>query len=374
MLSVRRLHKSYPPRQPGGATVHALQDVSFEVGRGEFFTLLGPSGCGKSTTMQAIAGLETPTSGTIEMSGTAVYCSERRLLVPPNRRHIGMVFQSYAIWPHMTVFDNVAFPLVHGVKKTDAGEVKKRVMEALDLVKLAAFADRPSPHLSGGQQQRVALARALVHRPDLLLLDEPLSNLDAKLRDTMRIEIRHLVKSLGITTVFVTHDQLEAMSMSDTVVLMRGGRIVQQGTPRDVFLHPKTAFTADFMGRSNLLRVVVSGRGVRASFGELAASPPSELADGAAAVLVVRTTAIQVRPAGDATPIDGTEFEGRVVESHYLGDFIEAVIDMNGCELHAAVDPFLRLEPGQRVRVGLRPDLCVVVPPDDTVVAATAAP
>jgi iron(III) transport system ATP-binding protein len=232
----------------------------FDVAKGDFFTLLGPSGCGKSTTLQCIAGLESPDEGEIEMDGELVLCTRRKLLVPANRRNIGMIFQSYAIWPHMTVFDNVAFPLVHGQHQVRGIDVKRRVMRALDMVQLADYAERPSPHLSGGQQQRVALARALVHEPRLLLLDEPLSNLDAKLRDAMRVELRLLVKALGITTVFVTHDQLEAMSMSDQIALMRSGKVVQLGPPREVYLRPNSAFTADFMGRSNMIAGVLTSQ------------------------------------------------------------------------------------------------------------------
>jgi iron(III) transport system ATP-binding protein len=374
MLSIRNLRKSYAPRQPGAPVVHAIDGISFEVAQGEFFTLLGPSGCGKSTTLQSIAGLETPTSGTIEMDGKAVYCSERQVLVPANRRNLGMVFQSYAIWPHMTVFDNVAFPLVHGPRKTDSAEVRKRVMRSLDLVKLADFADRPSPHLSGGQQQRVALARALVHEPAVLLLDEPLSNLDAKLRDIMRIEIRQMVKSLGITTIFVTHDQLEAMSMSDTVLLMRSGRIVQRGTPREVFLQPTSAFTADFMGRSNLVPARVCEGGVETSFGMVPCPTPTSLAKGASALLVVRPHAIELRESGDPSPLTGAVFEGRVRQSHFLGDVIEAEIALGDCLLRAAVEPYLHLAPDDRVRIGLRADRCVVVPPDDVSKASAYAP
>lgn len=372
MLSVRQLCKTYPARLPTAAPVQVLSDISFEVAKGDFFTLLGPSGCGKSTTMQCIAGLETPTSGTIEMGGRAVYCSQRQVMVQANRRKLGMVFQSYAIWPHMSVFDNVAFPLVHGPARTDAGEVKRRVMEVLDLIKLAHLADRPSPHLSGGQQQRVALARALVHHPDLLLLDEPLSNLDAKLRDDMRVEIRRLVKALGITTLFVTHDQLEAMSMSDTVTLLRAGRIEQQGTPRDVFLHPQTAFTANFMGRSNLIPVRVEGAGVRAGFGHLPCPAPAQLQPGDSAVLVIRNTAIEVIPNAMAQAPHSDTHVGRVLESHYLGDSIELVIDLSGSRIVAAVDPFMTLPVGSDVWVRLRADRCVVVPDDPSVRGAAA--
>ncbi|MEO8856638.1 MAG: ABC transporter ATP-binding protein, partial [Burkholderiaceae bacterium] len=250
VLTVEALSKVYA--SSAGPSAPALDGVSFEVGEGEFFTLLGPSGCGKTTTLQCIAGLEEPSGGRITMGGQTVFSTDPKVLVPANRRDLGMVFQSYAIWPHMTVFDNVAFPLIHGPRKAAKSDIPARVHEALARVQLDHLADRPAPMLSGGQQQRVALARALVHAPRLLLLDEPLSNLDAKLRDLMRGELRSLVKSLGITTIFVTHDQVEAMSMSDRVALMRDGRIAQLGAPRDIYLKPTSAFTASFLGHSNM--------------------------------------------------------------------------------------------------------------------------
>src|SRR5437764_9623603 len=223
------------------------------VERGQFFTLLGPSGCGKTSTLRCIAGLETPTSGSIEIDSRVVYASASRTFVPPHRRYLGMVFQSYAIWPHMTVFDNVAFPLVHGAHKQPRKTVEEKVMRALSLVQLEHVASRPAPMLSGGQQQRVALARAIASEPAVLLLDEPLSNLDAKLREDMRQEIKTLVRRLHTTTLYVTHDQLEALSMSDRVALLNDGVIVQEGAPRDVYLHPADAFAANFLGRTNLL-------------------------------------------------------------------------------------------------------------------------
>ena len=232
---------------------------------GQFYTLLGPSGCGKTSTLRCIAGLETPTSGSIEIDSTVVYASASRTLIPPHKRNIGMVFQSYAIWPHMTVFDNVAFPLVHGARKQPRKIVEDKVMRALALVQLDALASRPAPMLSGGQQQRVALARAIASEPAVLLLDEPLSNLDARLREDMRHEIKTLVRRLETTTLYVTHDQLEALSMSDRVALVNNGAIVQEGAPRDVYLRPADAFAANFLGRTNLLegRVLDVGRGHR---------------------------------------------------------------------------------------------------------------
>jgi ABC-type Fe3+/spermidine/putrescine transport system ATPase subunit len=234
MLRVLDLHLSY---QSKNGPVNAVRGVSFTVQQGQFYTLLGPSGCGKTSTLRSIAGLETPTRGEIEIGTTVVYSSANRMLVPTHKRDIGMVFQSYAIWPHMTVFDNIAFPLLHGSHNVPKNQVRDRVMRVLSLVQLQGLADRPAPDLSGGQQQRVALARAIAKEPQVLLLDEPLSNLDAKLREDMRHEIKDLVRRLATTTLYVTHDQLEALSMSDTVALMKDGVVVQEGNPRDLYLH-----------------------------------------------------------------------------------------------------------------------------------------
>src|SRR5262245_24174892 len=239
-LEVRNLVKRF-------GKVTAVDRVSFKVEKGEVVTLLGPSGCGKTTTLRMVAGFEKPNGGEVEIAGRVVVSTDRRINVAPERRDIGMVFQSYAIWPHMTVFENVAFPL--NVRRRQGEELKRRVEEALELVGLANFSDRPAILLSGGQQQRVSLARALVYSPSILLLDEPLSNLDAKLREQMRIEIKRLQQQLGFTVLFVTHDQIEAMSLSTRLALMNQGRIEQIGGPQDVYEHPQTPFVEDFLGR-----------------------------------------------------------------------------------------------------------------------------
>ena len=239
-LEVRNLVKIF-------GKLTAVDNVSFKVEQGEVVTLLGPSGCGKTTTLRMVAGFEKPNAGEVEIAGRVVVATNRRINVPPERRGIGMVFQSYAIWPHMTVFENVAFPL--NVRRVNRQEIKRRVEETLDLVGLANFSDRPAILLSGGQQQRVSLARALVYSPSVLLLDEPLSNLDAKLREQMRIEIKRLQQQLGFTVLFVTHDQIEAMSLSTRLALMHQGRIEQIGGPQEVYEHPQTPFVEDFLGR-----------------------------------------------------------------------------------------------------------------------------
>ncbi|HTN70712.1 MAG TPA: ABC transporter ATP-binding protein [Methylomirabilota bacterium] len=239
-LEVRNLVKTF-------GKVTAVDDVSFRVEQGEVVTLLGPSGCGKTTTLRIVAGFEKPNGGEVEIAGRLVVSTSKGIAVAPEKRDIGMVFQSYAIWPHMTVFENVAFPL--RVRHANREKIKRRVEETLDLVGLGSFSDRPAILLSGGQQQRVSLARALVYSPSVLLLDEPLSNLDAKLREQMRIELKRLQERISVTVLFVTHDQIEAMSLSTRLALMNQGRIEQIGTPQDVYENPQTPFAEDFLGR-----------------------------------------------------------------------------------------------------------------------------
>ena len=241
---------------------HAAVDaIDLEVHTGEFLTLLGPSGCGKTTTLRMVAGLEQNSSGRIAIGEEIVSDAQERFFMPPERRRLGMVFQSYAIWPHMTVFDNVAYPL--RIRRRPAAEIKERVTKALKLVEMEPYADRPAPALSGGQQQRVAIARALVFEPQVLLLDEPLSNLDARLRTQTGDEFRALQKRLGITSLYVTHDQGEAMALSDRVVVMHSGKILQIGAPEEIYRRPKTRAVAEFFGAPNVLEahVVNAARG-----------------------------------------------------------------------------------------------------------------
>jgi ABC-type Fe3+/spermidine/putrescine transport system ATPase subunit len=229
-------------------TARAVDRIALEIRRGHVFTLLGPSGCGKTTTLRMIAGLERPNEGRIVYAGRTIADAERNLFVPPHKRNMGMVFQSYAIWPHMTVFENVAYPLqLRGLARQT---IRERVEKVLRLVGLEALADRPSPDLSGGQQQRVALSRALVYEPDLLLLDEPFSNLDARLRQQMRVEVKLLQQQLGITVLFVTHDQVEALSMSDEIAVMNQGHVEQVGPPSELYDHPASEFVRDFLGQT----------------------------------------------------------------------------------------------------------------------------
>jgi iron(III) transport system ATP-binding protein len=243
-IVIDRISKKY-------GDIAALHEVSLTAKAGEFVTLLGPSGCGKTTTLRSIAGLERPDTGRIVIEGREVFSQQGSLFLPPEKRDLGMVFQSYAIWPHMTVFQNVAYGLV--AKRTPKAEIARRVEKALDMVGLAGYEQRPATKLSGGQQQRVALARSLVGEPRVLLLDEPLSNLDAKLRERMRVELKQLQRRMGLTAIYVTHDQAEALALSDRIIVMNGGRIVQQGDSRNVYREPNDRFVVDFVGQANFV-------------------------------------------------------------------------------------------------------------------------
>jgi iron(III) transport system ATP-binding protein len=255
MLTVSDLAKSFVT--PDGA-VKAVDGVSFSIAPAQCYALLGPSGCGKTTILRCVAGLEQPEQGAIAIAGRVV--SDRDVFIPVHERSIGMVFQSYAIWPHLDVFDNVAYPLEVARPRVAPAEIEKRVTDVLALVGMQAMARRPATRLSGGQQQRVALARAIVRRPSLLLLDEPLSNLDARLRDSMRRELATLIRQIGITALFVTHDQVEALALADRVAVMADGRIVQEGAPADIYDRPASLFVARFLGAANVLAGRVEAR------------------------------------------------------------------------------------------------------------------
>jgi iron(III) transport system ATP-binding protein len=245
----------------GGRYVDALQDVSLKVERGTFFVLVGDSGSGKTTLLRSIAGLETPDSGRIELRGALVFSGEKQICVTPQERGVGMVFQSYAIWPHLTVYQNVALPLTRGRFRLPRNEVEARVRNALAVVGLSGFEQRPAPNLSGGQQQRVALARALAVSSSMLLMDEPLSNLDARLREEVRSQIRAIAKQYETTVLYVTHDQVEALAVADRMALMRGGSILQEGTPEDLYDQSRSREVAEFFGPLNLLEGEVIGNG-----------------------------------------------------------------------------------------------------------------
>jgi ABC-type Fe3+/spermidine/putrescine transport system ATPase subunit len=308
-------------------SVLAVDHISFTVQPGEVFTLLGPSGCGKSTTLRLVAGLEQPEDGTLQLRGKTIVSAAERLCLPPERRNMGMVFQSYAIWPHMTVFENVAFPLQ--LRRWSKHKIQEAVSHILGVVGLDGLESRPATMLSGGQQQRVALARALVYNPDILLLDEPLSNLDAKLREHMRDELRSLQRRLGIAVLFVTHDQSEAMALSDRVAVMNAGHIEQVGSPMEVYERPATAFVRDFLGRAITLECTVQRDGSRCWL-ELAAAPASSIAmagdrlepyaAGSAVHVACRPEDLQLAPPGSGS---ANAFRATIEEVLYLGERLE---------------------------------------------------
>jgi len=347
--------KIYPARG-GSGEVMAVDHVFIEIEQGELVTLLGPSGCGKTTTLRLIAGFEFPTQGTISLDGKVINDE------PPHKRDMSMVFQSYAIFPHLSVYENMAYGL--NVQRLPKNEVRERVAKAMDLVELTGLENRAPNQLSGGQQQRVALARALVMEPKVLLMDEPLSNLDAKLREQMRTEIRRIQKRLGITSVYVTHDQVEAMTLSDRIVVMNDGKIEQVGTPTEIYRRPLTRFVADFIGRANFVestvRDVLDGHLVVEAFGATmtVAAPIGTFKKGQPALLVVRPEMVEIdQPQG--------QVEGVVRIVNYLGNVVEYDIEVNGQLLalvendprHTVVHP-----EGATVRLRFLEDCLYVLP------------
>jgi len=363
MLSVRALCTEYPAAH--GPSVKAVREVSFEVPQGNLFTLLGPSGCGKTTTLRSIAGLEKPTSGEIAVGGRVVYSSDRKVFVAPNRRNFGMVFQSYAIWPHMTVFENVAFPLEVGGRKAGRTQIREKVERVLAAVALEEFIDREATRLSGGQQQRLALARALVMEPQLLLLDEPMSNLDAKLRERMRFELKRLQRELRLTTVYVTHDQAEALALSHAIAVMNEGRIVQVGTPREIYERPCNRFVADFVGATNFVAGTVAGTDgeeghyrVGTDLGELRAWSGETLAAREQVTLSVRPEDVEL---SEARPEGANVREGLVEAKVFLGDSVHFQVKVGGRTLLASVHPSLRTPIGNPIFLRIDPEKCVAI-------------
>jgi iron(III) transport system ATP-binding protein len=318
----------------------AVDDLTMDFEKGTLTTLLGPSGCGKTTTLRCIAGLEKPDRGVISIDEATVFSKDTN--VPPEKRKVGIVFQSYAIWPHMTVFDNIAFPLK--IRHASRQEIDQKVKKVMDLVRLTGLSDRPATQVSGGQQQRIALARALVFDPELLLLDEPLSNLDTSLRDIVRVEVREIQKSLGITTIYVTHDQVEALSISDKVVVLSAGKIMGVGTPREIYTRPQNEFIASFVGKANMLS------------GTITSMPGTPIARSGESLVIVETKvgevrchlhgAVQVKegdkamvtikPENVVVSADGRQpygpntFPGRVELTSYLGGFSEVIVSIGG--------------------------------------------
>jgi ABC-type Fe3+/spermidine/putrescine transport system ATPase subunit len=344
--------------------VRAADQVTLDVQRGEVFTLLGPSGCGKTTTLRIIAGLETADAGEVRIGDRLVVSPQARVFLPPHKRNIGMVFQSYAIWPHMSVFENVAYPL--RVRRMRGADVRRRVDAMLESVHLAPLARKPAHLLSGGEQQRVAFARALVAEPSLLLLDEPFSNLDAKLREQMRIQVKDLLdRHREVTVLFVTHDQSEALSLSDRIGVVSAGRLEQVGAPREVYESPATPFVRDFLGRTILFRAAVDGDGAgRRVIARLLdqhdagveVERPSRWAGGpGAGLLAVRPEDVELRPWDDGA-VPGSTIPGEVVGLTFVGDHVECDIGVGSpTPVRLRADRDARLERGQRVALVLRP-------------------
>ena len=352
MLQVNNLKKS---SSTDHGPVPAVQDLSFQMRDGEFLTLLGPSGCGKTTTLRCVAGLENPDFGEVLIEGRTVYSSRERITVPTEKREIGMVFQSYAIWPHMNVFENVAFPLKTG-KKIKRSEIEQRVRESLKLVQMEDLIDRPSTQLSGGQQQRVALARALVKRPRLLLLDEPLSNLDAKLREDMRIEIRDVVNKLGLSVLYVTHDQAEALAMSDRIFVMQKGRVLQEGTPVEIYTKPTSEFVANFIGSANLFEGELLSRSgdqgcIKTRQGQLTCLLASGLREGDRVLISARPEEIRIYK--DAPPEQTNLFSGTIAKVTFLGDSLDCRIAVDHHVVRAKLLPEISYKEGESVYVQL---------------------
>ena len=359
-MRLEHLSKTYP-----GSAVRAVNDLSLDVYEGEIITLLGPSGCGKSTTLRMVAGLEDPDEGSIHFGDREIVVVSKGIKIPPDKRNLGMVFQSYAIWPHMTVEENVAFPLK--MRKVRGQELKKRVSDVLELVGLPGLEKRPGPLLSGGQQQRVALARALVNDPSVLLLDEPFSNLDAKLREQMRIEVKQLQARVNIAILFVTHDQIEALSLSQRIALMELGVIQQMGAPRLLYEEPANEFVRDFVGKTVLFRgrvrtgnpsgqvsVAIDGAPDCVVFGR--SYEPSGIPEGRAVFIGVRPEDVDVTAATAAEPPSGM-LAGTVTTALFIGERTEYQVDVD--EQRQIIVYGNRRDPvpeGGRVWLKLRPE------------------
>jgi iron(III) transport system ATP-binding protein len=367
-VSIRGLVKRF-----GSAT--AVADLDLDIAAGEFVTLLGPSGCGKTTTLRCLAGLEVPTSGEVSIGKNIVYSGERSVFVPPDKRGIGMVFQSYALWPHMSVRGNVGYPLK--LAKVAKPERNERVADMLERVHLADRVDDAAVALSGGQQQRVALARAMVNRPQVLLFDEPLSNLDVKLRQSMRAQIRELHDEMGTTSVYVTHDQEEAIALADRVVVMDAGRILQVGTPQHLYTRPESAFVADFMGFQNILpATVVSADSddmlieVDGTDARLRVADGGRRAPGSTLLVAFRASHVEVAPrTGDAAGSDA--LVARIERVTYLGSSTRVLVGVKGVRIRTQLDENDRgrfgpddLVAGREVTVRISHDHIVALPRD----------
>ena len=364
MLTIQGLTKEFRYREE---MIQALDGVDLDVAAGEFFVLLGPSGCGKTTMLRSIAGLERPDHGTIAIDGEMVFAPGRGGFVPPERRPIGMVFQSYAIWPHMNVHEKLAFPLREGVRRLRPAEVAQRVGQVLELLSLAEMADRPVTTLSGGQQQRVALARALALQPKVLLMDEPLSNLDFKLQVRLRAQLKALMRRLGLTTIYVTHNQAEAMETGDRIAVMDHGRLVQLGTPREIYQYPADEFVARFIGEMTLVpaRVVEIAHGhavLECAVGKVRTALPvsGTPGRGTGCLLGVRPEDLRLTP----RPADGeNRFTGRIVDGQFIGEAMLYTVAVGDVRFRVKAHHAVTFSAGDAVGLHLPPEHCAAVAP-----------
>jgi len=330
VIRIRGLRKWFDSRR---GRVEALRGIDLEVAEKEFCVLLGPSGCGKTTTLRSVAGLERPDAGELEIAGSVVSAPGKGIYIPTEKRDIGMVFQSYAIWPHMNVFQNVSFPLIKGRKKIPKERIAEKVHAALKLVQLDGLEDRPATDLSGGQQQRVAMARAMVTEPKILLMDEPLSNLDARLREQMRVELRKITRVAGVTTLYVTHDQAEALTLGDKVCVMHNGEIIQMAPPQEVYSKPADKFVAQFVGEMNFVKAEVGRDGeIQSTLGSIRAAIPNGLSVGSPVTLAVRPEHVKVTALAAA---DGSGIVGKITSRNYLGDAALLEVEVEGISLIA---------------------------------------
>ncbi|NYT63247.1 ABC transporter ATP-binding protein [Alcaligenaceae bacterium] len=360
-IQIKGLRKHY---QSDGKTVKALDGVDLTIPANEIFTLLGPSGCGKTTLLRCIVGLETPDEGEIRIGGEIMWSSAQGIAVPPERRGLGMVFQTYAIWPHMSVFDNVAYPLQ--IRGESRSAIREKVARTLQFVQLEGVEKRSATKLSGGQQQRVALARALVAEPKVILFDEPLSNLDAKLREETRKELKSFLGALNITAVYVTHDRVEALALSDSIAVMRAGNIVEIGSPQKIYFNADHRYVADFIGRANLIQVSIAGHEngltlVDSTLGRLRCQS-RDLPDGSAATLCIRPEFLHVdRTLADASPADQNIIHGKIASMEFVGEVYEVEIHVGEERLLARLDPNMPVQIGDTVSIRLAPQHCLLV-------------
>jgi len=345
MIEIHSLVKTF---KSGTDSVRALDAVDLQVEEKEFFVLLGLSGSGKTTLLRCVAGLEKPEAGEIRLGEQLVSSVARGIFVAPEDRAIGMVFQSYAVWPHMTVFNNVAFPLTDGKRKLPRSKVRERVMGALEMVQLSALADRPVPFLSGGQQQRVALARALAVEPKVLLMDEPLSNLDARLREEVRDEIRSLAKKLSITVLYVTHDQVEAMALADRIAVMSAGKILQIGAPKDLYHFPLDRKVGEFLGSMNELEGALQTDGyIKTDLGAVSCTVPNGTPKEVIVAIRPEDVSLSREPSGLSN-----EFPAQLVSQLFLGDMTLYYLSANGKKLYGKTSgPEQEWTPGSSIYV-----------------------